>query len=120
MLMNIELKGPLDEAWVAQYDYNLAAQKVVELIDSYDIASKTMVSSFVPRILDAIIEASASADQPRKFMIQSLRNRKGVPDPADYSTFEHMTGVNIFYNYLTQERVEKVHSTGSFIGLWYS
>ena len=35
MLLNIELKGPLDEFWAMQYDFNLAAEKVVELIDVY-------------------------------------------------------------------------------------
>ena len=30
-----------------------------------------------------------------------------------------MTGVNIFLSYLTDERVNKVHNDGSFIGLWY-
>ena len=28
--------------------------------------------------------------------------------------------MNIFLNYLTKERVEKVHSTNNFIGLWYA
>jgi len=35
MLLNIELKGPLNETWAEQYDFNLAAKKVVELIDVY-------------------------------------------------------------------------------------
>ena len=30
-----------------------------------------------------------------------------------------MTGVNIFLEYLTEERVSKVHNDGSLIGLWY-
>ena len=66
MLMNIELKGPLDEEWVSQYDYNLAAQKVIDLIDRYNIAGKVMISSFVPRIIDSIIAVSTPE---RKFII---------------------------------------------------
>jgi hypothetical protein len=58
MLLNIELKGPLDESWAERYDFELAAQRVVELIDTYKIGYKTMVSSFVPRILSSIIAAS--------------------------------------------------------------
>lgn len=77
MLLNIELKGPLSEDWVSQYDYDLAASKVIELIDKYDIGRKTMISSFVPRIVDSITRLSTSppAEHPRKFIIQSLRNR---------------------------------------------
>lgn len=55
MLMNIELKGPLDEQWYDYYDFNQAAQLVIALIDKYDIALKVMISSFVPRILESII-----------------------------------------------------------------
>ena len=66
MLMNIELKGPFDEEWVSQYDYNLAAQKVIDLIDKYNIAPKVMVSSFVPRIIDSVIAVSTPE---RKFII---------------------------------------------------
>lgn len=60
MLLNIELKGPLDEEWVQMYDYNLAAQKVIELIEKFQVASRVMISSFVPRIVDSVIAASPS------------------------------------------------------------
>ena len=66
MLLNIELKGPLDPDWGAYYDYNMAATKVIELINKYDIALKVMVSSFVPKILESIILMS---DSSRKFII---------------------------------------------------
>lgn len=79
-----------------------------------------MVSSFVPRILTSIIAASTSTETyQRDFIIQSLCNRGGVEDPHDYATQDQMTGVNIYYEYLTPERVKKVHSTQNFIGLWY-
>ena len=79
-----------------------------------------MVSSFVPRILTSIIAASPSTETyKRDFIIQSLRNRGGVEDPHDYATHDQMTGVNIYIEYLTPERVLKVHSTKNFIGLWY-
>ena len=58
MLLNIELKGPLSEEWVPQYDYDMAAQKVIELIDRYQIADKTMISSFVRRIVDSVVRVS--------------------------------------------------------------
>ena len=51
MLFNIELKGPLSPDWVSQYDYDLAVKKMIDLIHKYDIATKTMVSSFVPQII---------------------------------------------------------------------
>ena len=116
MLLNIELKGPLDEEWVSQYDYNLAAQKVIELIDRYKIARRVMISSFVQRILDSIIAASTPA---RKFIIQSLRNRGFKPDPADYEIFDQTTGINMMLQYMTVERVSRVRNNGGLIGLWY-
>ena len=66
MLLNIELKGPIDEEWVAQYDYNMAARKTIDLIDKYHLAHRVMVSSFVPRIIDSVIAASTP---DRKFII---------------------------------------------------
>ena len=67
MILNIELKGPLNEPWISQYDYVLAAKKVVDLIAKYQIGCKTMISSFVPRIIDAVV--AASSDPPRSFII---------------------------------------------------
>ena len=116
MLLNIELKGPLDEKWVAHYDYNLAAKKMIELIDRYHLAHRVMVSSFVPRIIDSVI---AESTPDRKFIIQSLRNRKAMPDPADYATFNQTTGVNIMLDYMTEARIKKVQSNGNLIGVWY-
>ena len=69
MLLNIELKGPRFGPLVKKYNFKLAARKVVDLINKYKIASKVMVSSFVPRILDCIMDA---APPPRKFVINNL------------------------------------------------
>ena len=74
MLLNIDMRGPLDEALLSTYDCNLAAKKVIDLIEEYDVGAKTMVSSFVPRILDAFL---ANSTAPRSFVVQSLRNRVG-------------------------------------------
>ena len=82
MLLNIELKGPLDARWAAQYDFELAAQKVVYLIGKYNIGHKTMVSSFVPRILDCILRASHTTK--RDFIVHLLRNRNNTPDDLDH------------------------------------
>ena len=117
MLLNIELKGPIDEEWVQQYDYNLAALKVIELIEKYDIAKRVMISSFVPRIIDSVIAASTS---DRQFIIHSLRNRMGLPDPADYAIFDQTRGINIMLQYLTDEIVSQTHASGSLVGLWYA
>ena len=116
MLLNIELKGPFDEEWVQHYDYNLAAKKMIELIDRYHLAHRVMVSSFVPRIIDSVIAASTP---DRKFIIQSLRNRKALPDPADYEAFDQTTGLNMMLDYMTEARVKKVQSRGDLIGIWY-
>ena len=120
MMLNIELKGPMDEAWALEYDYDMAAQKVVDLINKYDISSKTMVSSFVPKILSSIMKAS-DPESSRHFMIQALRNRSGIPDYIyDYGTQEGMTGINISYDYLEEGRCSKVHSDNKYLGIWYS
>lgn len=78
MLLNIELKGPLTAKWEAMYNYDLAAQKVVSLIEEYGIGLKTMVSSFVPKILESILRASPD-EASRDFIIQSLCNRGEKP-----------------------------------------
>lgn len=121
MLLNIELKGPMSEEIAKLYDYDLAAQKVIELIDQYSIGYKSMISSFTPRILTSVINASPSTElRPRSFVIQSIRNNYGKPDPDNYETFDEMVGMNIDYAQFTSERVEKIHSTNNFVGLWYS
>ena len=68
MLLNIELKGPTEEASAAKYNFELTAKKVVELIEHYDIGRKVMVSSFTPKILDGIAKASPNAST-RQFII---------------------------------------------------
>ena len=65
-----------------------------------------MISSFVPKILDGILRASENTC--REFVIHSLRNRNGIPDELDYTTPEHMTGINIMYEYFTEEVSRKV------------
>ena len=72
MLLNIELKGPISEEWITKYNYDLAALKVVELIEKYEISDKTMISSFVPQILESILRVTENKKQD--FIIQSLRN----------------------------------------------
>lgn len=94
MLLNIELKGPMDPACFEYYDFGLTARKVVELIDKYEIGYRTMISSFNPNILDAVVVESAS---DRDFLIQSLRNWFGLEDVLNYATPAQMTGINIDY-----------------------
>ena len=112
MLLNIELKGPLSDDWVSQYDYDLAAQKVIELIDRYDIGKKTMISSFVTRIIDSVTRVSSSppAEHPRTFIIQSLRNRGIKADPDNYRIFDQTTGINIYIDYLEGDLVNQVRA----------
>ena len=62
------MKGPLDPiTWMSiftpEYDYDQAALKVILLIEKYDMASRTMISSFSPEILEASIKMSTP---PRK------------------------------------------------------
>lgn len=66
MLLNIELKGPFDQSLLPHYNFNLAAKKMIEMIDKYNLAYRVMVSSFVPRIIDSVIAVSTP---DRKFII---------------------------------------------------
>ena len=122
--MNIELKGPRFGPWVGldiftrvKYDYKLAAKKVVDLINKYNIASKVMISSFLPGILDCIMEV---APKPRKFIINNLLANDIESNPSDYKDFASMDGTNMDYLFLLEETVEKVHNEGRRIGVWYN
>ena len=75
MLLNIELKGPMDPECLDEFDFDETAEIVVDLINKYQIGSRVMVSSFNPNVLDAVLRAS-SAD--RDFLVQSLRNWYGM------------------------------------------
>jgi len=46
LLINIELKGPKTPSDAKQYDFDMAATKVIELIDKHSLARRTMISSF--------------------------------------------------------------------------
>jgi len=85
MLLNIEIKGPLAEEWVARYDYDLAVQKVMELMNASDVAHRVMISSFSLHIMESVVAASPP---DRKYLVQGLRNRKSRPDPLDYVTLD--------------------------------
>lgn len=115
MLLNIELKGPIDPECFEEYDFGLSARKVVALIDKYQIGHRTLISSFHLNILDAVVEESASS---RDFLIQSLRNGFGLEDVLDYATPVEMTGINIDNTYLREERVEKVRSDHRLVGVY--
>ena len=53
------------------YDYNQAALKVILLIEKYDLASRTMLSSFNPEIYEAVIKMSMPP-RKRDFIISIL------------------------------------------------
>ena len=118
MLLNIELKGPRNGPMTAKYNYKLAAKKVVNLINKHKIASKVMISSFVPRILRSIIEISPPS---RKFIINNLvSNTADVHDGHDLATYSNFDGSNIDYRFLTEEIVTRIHSELRRLGVWYS
>ena len=96
MLINIELKGPqATSSWSANYNYDLAAQKIIELIDKHEIANKTMVSSFVPRIINTVVKYSEAplAGHPRRFVISPLS--RGKEHPEDDTLRQPSVGINI-------------------------
>ena len=87
-------------------------------MEKYDIASKSMVSSFVPQIIESTIKASGPASS-RDFLIHSLVNIRNIPDPNNYEVSEALNGINICFDYLRKSRAARVHSKGKYIGVWY-
>ena len=76
-----------------------------------------MFSSFVPLILDCIMDA---APLPRKFIINNLISNTALSNPSDYKGFAGMDGTNMDYRFLTEEIVNKVRGEGRRLGVWYS
>ena len=68
LLLNIEIKAPEN---AVMYNHDLAAKKTVEMINKYDIGARTIVSSFSPRILEAVVRES-NMPLERKFLIMPL------------------------------------------------
>lgn len=43
-----------------------------------------------------------------------------MPDPFNYEVDEGTTGINVLYEYLTEEIVQKAHTAGNYVGVWYA
>ena len=100
LLLNIELKAPMDSNIAQRYNYQLAARIVCDMISKYRVAHQTMISSFTPEVITAVNLASQGR---RDFIVQSLRNFNLEPDPADYEIEQDAChGVNIVYSQLTR------------------
>lgn len=54
-----------------EYDYDQAALKVILLLEKYDVASRTMISSFNPEIYEATIKMSMPP-RKRDFVLSML------------------------------------------------
>ena len=105
MLLNIEVKAPDSPEVAARYDKEKAATTICHLISKYRLAKRTMISSFNVQQLQAIKRASQGK---RDFLIQSLRNYDGGPDPADYALNPDERGVNLIYNLLNRQLVQQL------------
>ena len=117
ILINIELKGPLSLERKKDYDFQLAAQIVYDIIQNLQIQDYVMVSSFVPETLIAINQCLKS--NKNNFLLCQLMNRKNLPE-AGYLSIEGMDGINISATYLTEEIVAQTKSRGQTIGVWLS
>ena len=67
-LINIELKGPKTETLALQYNFDMAARKVIGLIKKRGLGMRTMISSFRIRMIDSLIK-EAGPPEKRKFLI---------------------------------------------------
>jgi glycerophosphoryl diester phosphodiesterase len=52
--LNIELKGPMDPRYKERYDFDAAAETVMDLVSIYGLEKRVMISSFVGEILVAV------------------------------------------------------------------
>ena len=102
MLLNIEVKAPEDPEIFARYDHQLFANLVCRMINKHGVAKQTMVSSFSATLL---LDVARASENRRDFVIQSLRNGFGGPDPEDYAVDSQMHGVNIVYNQVNRQLV---------------
>ena len=118
MLLNIEVKEPNTPEIAARYDIALASNVLCNLISKHRVAKRTMISGFSAKYLQAIKVASAGH---RDFFIQSLRNEDGSPDAEDYQIDAEFHGVNIIYNQLNRQLVQRFKSEERpmLIGVWY-
>ena len=63
LLINLEVKGPLDPVtWMTTFDYafsyDKAAENVINVLEKYDIMNRVMLSSFNPAIYESVIRMS--------------------------------------------------------------
>ena len=69
------------------------------MIEKYEVGYRTMISSFNPIVLDAVVAESAAGSSQdgvgSGFLVQSLRNPWGMDDVLEYATPEALTGINI-------------------------
>ena len=79
MLVNIEMKGPKTAEIRRKYDITKACSLVRNLIDKFQIADRTILSSFGKQILDEMVEQTPE----RQFKILFLKDDDG-PE-LDYS-----------------------------------
>lgn len=113
-LLNVEMKAPDNLEVAARYNHTAAAQILCNLLSSYRVAKRVIISSFSNAQLQAVNEASAGR---RDFVIQSLRNHNGGPD--DYSIDQTMDGVNLIYSQLNRQLIENLRETHSLLGVWF-
>lgn len=108
------MKAPADPTNAARYDHQEAARILCNLLSTYGVSSRVVISSFSFAQLKAVSEASAGR---RDFFIQSLRNSDGGPD--DYSIDDTLDGVNLIYTQLNRPLIESLRETHSLIGVWF-
>ena len=119
MLLNIEIKAPVDAKRSKAYNTDMAAEKVIELIKKYDIGPRVVISSFTPKVIKSVEKASMPPED-RTFIIQPLINVKGKTDPHNYVVQDHMSGLNMNYEFLNKERTSKVTKNKKLLGVWLS
>ena len=115
MLINIEIKAPSETpAILARYNYKKACQIVKQHIDWFQVAERTIISSFctlVTRQMKAIAPV-------RNFQILQLLNYGGL-EKHGYPTPRGMQGINIDLHYLDQDVIEKTQTNGNAVAVWY-
>ena len=70
-----------------------------------DLSDYVMVSSFVPEIVE---EMRLVLEEKHEFMLNALGNRRNEAMES-YSVPAGTDGLNVSYNFLTEELVKEVH-----------
>jgi len=119
VFVNVELKAPRSDEYMAMYDHKKTMYAVYNLVTRSNMHGKFLISSFCPYILQAAEEVrNENIGQTSHFDIIYLYNPENtpLPDPDVYTAYGD--GVNVSANHISQEVVDNCRRKGKKVGVW--